>query len=79
MIDVTVPKSGMDSDNIGVGRILVAVGERVVPGQPLVELETAKATIELAAEIPGVVVEIVLGQGEDAEVGDVILRLDEAS
>lgn len=79
MIDVTVPKSGMDAEDMGVGRILVAVGERVVPGQPLVEIETGKTTLELEAEVAGVVVEILLGPGEDANVGDVVLRLDDAS
>jgi 2-oxoglutarate dehydrogenase E2 component (dihydrolipoamide succinyltransferase) len=48
-----------------------------VPGQPVAEIGTGKATVEVEAEAGGVVHEILLQPGQDVNVGDVILRLDE--
>ncbi len=79
MIDVTVPKGGLDAEGMGVGRFLVAVGDRVAPGQALIEIETGKASVEVEAEVAGVVHEILLEAGQDVNVGDVILRLDETA
>jgi 2-oxoglutarate dehydrogenase E2 component (dihydrolipoamide succinyltransferase) len=79
VIDVTVPKGGLDAEGMGVGRFLVGVGDRVAPGQALIEIETGKASVEVEAEVAGVVHEILLEAGQDVNVGDVILRLDETA
>jgi 2-oxoglutarate dehydrogenase E2 component (dihydrolipoamide succinyltransferase) len=54
---------------------LVAVGDAVGVNEPIVELETDKVSVEVAAEAPGVLAEIVLDTGADAEPGAVLGRM----
>jgi pyruvate dehydrogenase E2 component (dihydrolipoamide acetyltransferase) len=54
---------------------LVAPGDSVTTGTPLAEIETEKALVEYAAEEPGTVGRLVLGEGDSAAVGDPIAVL----
>jgi pyruvate/2-oxoglutarate dehydrogenase complex dihydrolipoamide acyltransferase (E2) component len=66
--------------NVASGTIigwLKDVGDRVVRGEPLVEVETDKVTVEMEALRSGVLVEIVHGPGAEVRVGDVIGYLDD--
>jgi pyruvate dehydrogenase E2 component (dihydrolipoamide acetyltransferase) len=56
-------------------------GEAFARGEPLVEVETDKATIVYEAEADGVITEILVGDGGTAALGEPIARLngDEAS
>src|SRR5690242_19980703 len=55
---------------------LKQAGDAVAKGEPLVEVETDKATIVYEAELSGVLVEIVVGDGETAALGAVIARVE---
>jgi pyruvate dehydrogenase E2 component (dihydrolipoamide acetyltransferase) len=55
---------------------LVAVGDTVVVNQPLVEVETAKAAVELPSPWAGVVTELLAQVGETVEVGVPIITID---
>jgi pyruvate/2-oxoglutarate dehydrogenase complex dihydrolipoamide acyltransferase (E2) component len=63
-----MPKWGTGMNEGTIVRWMKAVGEVVAAGEPLVEIETAKSVQELEAPASGVLVEILLGEGEDAEV-----------
>jgi 2-oxoglutarate dehydrogenase E2 component (dihydrolipoamide succinyltransferase) len=52
-------------------------GDAVAADEPVVELETDKATLELGAPKAGVLAEILVAEGEDVEVGSVLARLEE--
>jgi pyruvate/2-oxoglutarate dehydrogenase complex dihydrolipoamide acyltransferase (E2) component len=65
---VVLPKSGMGIDEGTVSRWLKAEGDAVKQGEPLVEIETAKATQEVAAPASGILVEILVRQGETVPV-----------
>lgn len=54
---------------------LVAEGATVVVGQPLAEIETDKATVEMTAEAAGTVARMLVAEGENVAVGDAILVL----
>ena len=54
---------------------LVAKGDGVAVGQPLAEIETDKATVELNAESAGTVGQLLAAEGTSVAVGDVILAL----
>ena len=56
-------------------RILVAVGDRVTPGMPLLALEAMKMENELRATSPGVVGAVRVGQGDAVQKGQVLLEL----
>ncbi|MEV8268662.1 dihydrolipoamide acetyltransferase family protein [Microbacterium sp. NPDC076911] len=54
---------------------LVAPGATVTVGQPLAEIETDKAIVELMAEAAGVVAQLLVGEGDSVSVGEPILVL----
>ncbi len=58
---------------------LKQVGDKVRMDEPLVELETDKVAVEVAAEAEGVLAEILLAPGDDAGPGAVLGRLEAAS
>ena len=60
-------------------RLMVCPGARVSEGQPVMELETDKAVIEVPSSISGVVKEVRVKQGEKIKVGDVIFTLEGAA
>ncbi|MAB80983.1 MAG: pyruvate dehydrogenase [Planctomycetes bacterium] len=57
---------------------MVAVGDVVEEHQPIVEVMTDKATVELPAPQPGTITEIRAGEGDVIPVGQVIFVLDGA-
>jgi pyruvate dehydrogenase E2 component (dihydrolipoamide acetyltransferase) len=74
-IDVRMPKL---SDNMEEGiiiRWMKAPGDAVVKGEPLAEVETDKADVELEASDSGTLHEIKIAEGQSAAVGAVIAVL----
>jgi pyruvate/2-oxoglutarate dehydrogenase complex dihydrolipoamide acyltransferase (E2) component len=63
-----MPKWGTGMNEGTILKWLKSVGERVEMGQPLVEIETAKAVQALDAPITGVLSEILLPEGQEAKV-----------
>ena len=75
--DFRLPELG---ENIAAGdvvRVLVSPGDTVKKDQPLLELETDKATIEVPSTVSGTVKEIKVKQGQKVKVGEVVLTVDE--
>jgi 2-oxoglutarate dehydrogenase E2 component (dihydrolipoamide succinyltransferase) len=75
-MDVTMPKWGMTMQEADIGEWLVAVGDTVTEGQPIVRVESDKVDAEVESPGAGTVVELLVAEGETAEVGSVIARLD---
>jgi pyruvate dehydrogenase E2 component (dihydrolipoamide acetyltransferase) len=59
-----------------VSRLLVNVGDTIARDQPIVELETDKATVEVPSSVAGVVKEIRVKRGDKVQVGSVVLTVD---
>lgn len=74
---VNLPKWGMGIEEGTVTRWLKAIGERVDKGEPIVEIETAKAVQEVEAPVSGTLVKILLEQGETAPVNTDIALIEE--
>jgi 2-oxoglutarate dehydrogenase E2 component (dihydrolipoamide succinyltransferase) len=79
MTDVKVPSVGESINEVFIGSWLKKPGDRVEKDEPLVEVETDKATLEVPASEAGVLQEILKDEGDSAEVGEVIARIDEAA
>jgi pyruvate dehydrogenase E2 component (dihydrolipoamide acetyltransferase) len=65
-------------ENISQGelvRLMIAPGAKVSEGQPVMELETDKAVVEVPSSVTGVVNEIKVKEGEKIKVGQVIFTL----
>ena len=58
---------------------MISPGAKVSEGQPVMELETDKAVIEVPSSISGVVKEVRVKQGEKIKVGQVIFTLEGAA
>jgi len=71
-----VPELG---ENIAQGdlvRLMVSPGMKVSEGQPVMELETDKAVVEVSSSVNGVVKEVRVSPGEKVKVGQVIFTLE---
>jgi pyruvate dehydrogenase E2 component (dihydrolipoamide acetyltransferase) len=74
--DFTLPELG---ENVAAGdvlRILVKPGDTLVKDQPVLELETDKATIEVPSSVAGKVVDVKVKVGEKVNVGQAILSVE---
>src|SRR5215207_2883126 len=78
MTEFKVPELGENVAGGDVTRILVKVGDTITRDQPVVELETDKATIEVPSSVAGVVRSIAVKKGDKITVGAVVLTVDDA-
>jgi pyruvate dehydrogenase E2 component (dihydrolipoamide acetyltransferase) len=65
-------------ENISQGelvRLMVSPGAKVSEGQPVMELETDKAVVEVPSTVSGVVNEVKVKEGEKIKVGQVVFTL----
>ena len=74
---VVLPKWGMGIEEGTVTQWLKAEGDRVNQGEPIVEIETAKATQAVEAPIGGLLSKILLAEGETAAVNTDIALIEE--
>ncbi len=77
-MELKIPELG---DNVAVATVvgvLVKEGDQVAPGQPLLELETDKAVMEVPAEAGGVVKRVLVKVGDEVRPGQPFLELAEA-
>jgi 2-oxoglutarate dehydrogenase E2 component (dihydrolipoamide succinyltransferase) len=78
-IDVRVPVLGESVVEATVGGWLKHEGEPVEAGESLVQLETEKVNVDVAADQAGVLGKIARHEGETVHPGDVLASIDEAS
>ena len=74
-IEVKVPDIG-DFNDVPVVTVLVSVGDTIAVEDPIVELESDKATMEVPSSAAGVVKEIKVSEGDSVSEGSVILILE---
>ena len=75
MTDITIPNVGESVAEVTIAQWFKKVGDAVKKDEPLVELETDKAAQELVAPEDGVLEEILVAEGDVAEIGVLIARL----
>ncbi len=76
-IEVNVPDIG-DFSDVPVVSVLVSVGDTVAVEDPLIELESDKATMEVPSSAAGVVKEIKVSEGDNVSQGALIMILEGA-
>jgi len=74
-VDITIPALGESITEATILRWLKTAGEAVERDEIVVEIETDKATMELAAPEAGVLSEILKGEGEKVQIGEIIGRI----
>jgi pyruvate/2-oxoglutarate dehydrogenase complex dihydrolipoamide acyltransferase (E2) component len=76
VIDVHIPKMGMSTVEVDVVAVHVAPGDHVEPQTIVIEIQSEKANFEVEAGHAGVVKEVLVNEGDEANVGDVVMRLE---
>jgi 2-oxoglutarate dehydrogenase E2 component (dihydrolipoamide succinyltransferase) len=71
-VELRVPAMGESISEVQIGAWLKQEGDYVDEGQPVVEIESEKATVELPAPVSGTIAKITKQRGEKALVDDVI-------
>ncbi|EQA99778.1 hypothetical protein L288_19020 [Sphingobium quisquiliarum P25] len=67
-VKVVMPKWGTGMNEGTIIKWLKSVGDKIKAGEMLVEIETSKSTQEMEAPASGTLIEILLPEGEEAEV-----------
>jgi len=77
--EFTLPELGENITQGDLVRLMVAPGMKVSEGQPVMELETDKAVVEVPSSVNGTVKEVRVKQGEKVNVGQIIFTLEGAA
>ncbi len=76
-IEVKMPQLGMNQDSAKIVAWLKKVGDKVTEGEPIFEVETDKATMEVEAQSEGYLSGIQVELGVDIPVGELIATIVE--
>lgn len=79
MKNFKIPELGENIKSASVVKVLVSVGDTVELDQPLLELETDKATIEVPSDIAGKVISIAVNEGDTVIIGQEVLTINDAA
>jgi pyruvate dehydrogenase E2 component (dihydrolipoamide acetyltransferase) len=71
-----LPELGENVTAGDVMRVLVKPGDTIAKDQPVLELETDKATIEVPSSVAGVVKDVQVAAGQKIKVGQTILTVE---
>ena len=75
--ELVMPRLSDTMERGTVARWLKAVGDEVHAGDVVAEIETDKATMEYQSDLDGVLLQILVGDGESADLGAVIALVGE--
>jgi pyruvate dehydrogenase E2 component (dihydrolipoamide acetyltransferase) len=74
-----LPELGENISQGDLVRLMISPGTKVSEGQPVMELETDKAVVEVPSSVTGVVKDVKVKEGEKIKVGQVIFTLEGAA
>lgn len=75
LFQVLVPKVGMDTTEVQIAQWLAKVGDSLLQGAPLAELETEKTTYTLESDVAGELVEIYQPEKSVVPVGQALCAI----
>jgi len=77
-IDITLPAAQLEGTSATLSKWLVAIGQQVKAGEPLIELETDKVSMEICAPETGFLSDIIAYEGEEIAVDTVLGHINTA-
>lgn len=75
-VKVKIPQQGLTVEEVLVSEFVVAVGDHVTAGQPIMNIESEKAELQVEAPVDGIVTEFLVEEGDDAAVGQVVAVIE---
>lgn len=79
VVEYKLPELGENIEEAEVISVLVNEGDTIKADDPILEIETDKATIEVPSTVGGTVKELLIKAGEKAKVGAVIMKIETTS
>ena len=76
MTEFKLPELGENIEQGDLVRLMIAPGASISQGQPVMELETDKAVVEVPSSVSGTVQEILVKEGQKIKVGQVIFTVE---
>src|SRR5215467_4961239 len=76
MTEFKLPELGENVHQGDLVRLMISPGASVSEGQPVMELETDKAVVEVPSSVTGTIKDVLVKQGEKIKVGQVIFTVD---
>ena len=77
-LEFKLPELGENIEAGDVVNVLVAVGDTVTDGQPLMEIEAGKASMEIPSPAAGTISAVHVAQGDSVVVGQLVFTIDSA-
>jgi pyruvate dehydrogenase E2 component (dihydrolipoamide acetyltransferase) len=71
-----LPELGENINQGDLVRLMISPGAQISEGQPIMELETDKAVVEVPSSLTGIVKDVLVSQGEKIKVGQTIFTLE---
>ena len=77
IVDVAVPSPGESIATVYILSAHKAVGDTILAGEAIFEVESDKANLEIPAPVSGVIHEILVSEGDEVDVGSIAARISE--
>src|ERR1700693_4370573 len=71
-----LPELGENIESGDLVRLMIKPGVSIAEGEPVMELETDKAVVEVPSSVPGTIGEIRVAEGDTLRVGQVIFTVE---
>jgi len=76
LVDIQVPSYGVAMEEAVLVRWLVSIGDQVMEGESVAEIETDKVTVEITSPANGFMAEMLAEPDDTLDVGGVIARVE---
>ena len=76
IVELVVPQIGESIKTAFIGRWLKPAGSAVAAGEPVLELDSDKASLEVPAPTAGVLTEVLFEEGDEVDIGATVARID---
>src|SRR4051812_8329325 len=76
VVELKIPEVGESITEVEIGDWLKRNGDKVTKDEPLVTLESEKATVELPSPVSGRITQVLREKGQTAKIGEVIAQLE---
>jgi pyruvate/2-oxoglutarate dehydrogenase complex dihydrolipoamide acyltransferase (E2) component len=73
---ITLPKLAETTDVVAIDSWLVAAGDQVAAGQPLLSAETDKIVVDVPSPIAGTVVALLVAEGAEIRTGEALCEVE---
>lgn len=73
--EIRIPKVGMSTVEVEISEVMIDVGDRVSEGQVIMCLAADKVDIDLQSDFAGEIEEILVEEGQEVNVGDIVARI----